>query len=114
MINISNSGWASGLKDWLLQRVSGIVIFIYIFYVLFYFFINNGFTYLNFSNLFSGFYFKIFTILFSLNLAIHVSIGITIVLTDYVKNNFLRFFFETLVNLSLLFYVFCIMQVLWG
>lgn len=114
MINISNSGWYSGLKEWLLQRISGLFIIIYFIYIFLYFFTNDGFTYYNLLNLFSGFYFKIFTVLFSFSLAIHASIGMTIVLTDYVKNNFPRFIFEILVNILLLFYIFCVMQILWG
>lgn len=114
MINISNSGWSSGLRDWVLQRVSGVIILVYFSYLLFYIFFTDGLTYSNFLSLFSSFYFRIFTILFSFSLAIHSSIGITIVLTDYIKNNFLRFLFETFVNLLLLFYIFCVMQILWG
>ena len=114
MINISSSGWASGLKEWLLQRISGLFILFYFLYVTFYFFSLGEINYTNFLNLFSGFYFKIFTILFSFSLAIHSSIGINIVLTDYIKNNFLRFILESFVNLLLLFYIFCIMQILWG
>lgn len=114
MININNSGWNSGLKEWVLQRISGIFIIVYFIYIFMYFFLNDGLNYYNLSNLFSGFYFKIFTVLFSFSLAIHSSIGITIVLTDYIKNNFFRFIFEIIINLLLLFYIFCVMQILWG
>ncbi|HFL8824302.1 MAG TPA: succinate dehydrogenase, hydrophobic membrane anchor protein [Candidatus Azoamicus sp. OHIO1] len=113
MIRINDSGWRSGLKDWVLHRVSGLFIVIYFVFLLIYLHVN-GLNYDSWYFLFSCFYFKIATVLFSFNLAIHSSIGIGIVLTDYIKNTLLRLLLELSVNFLLLSYIFCIMQILWG
>ncbi len=114
MIILSNSGWKSGLREWVLQRFSGVCVGLYVVFVLFYFCLNGGFNYLNFFNLFSCFYFKVFSVLFVFSIALHSSIGLGIIITDYVKNVFFRVVFDFLINLSLLFYVFFVMQILWG
>lgn len=113
MIRINDSGWRSGLKDWVLHRFSGVFIAFYLVFIFFYLFVN-GFSYDSWSYLFECFYFKIITVLFFFNLAMHSSIGIGIVLTDYIKNTVFRVFLEVLVNFLLLSYIFCIMQILWG
>lgn len=114
MISISNSGWQSGVRDWLLQRLSGAFICIYFFFIISYLYFNGGLTYSNWNFLFSCFYFKIVTILFIFNLSMHSSIGMTVVLTDYVKNALICIMLEVFMNLVLLSYIFSIMQVLWG
>lgn len=114
MIILSSSGWKSGLREWILQRFTGLFILFYFFFLLFYLFFNGGFTYLNWINLFSSFYFKIITVLFVFNIVLHLGIGMSVVLTDYVNNTILRVLIDFIVNIVLLSYVFCIMQILWG
>ncbi|HIH2762281.1 MAG TPA: succinate dehydrogenase, hydrophobic membrane anchor protein [Candidatus Azoamicus sp.] len=85
MISFTQSGWNSGLKEWVLQRVTAIYISSYCLFIFFYLFFFNGLDYINWFNLFNSFYFKIFTILFVFSLVLHASIGMGIVLTDYIK-----------------------------
>lgn len=113
MIILSNSGWKSGLREWILQRFSGLYIFFYSLFI-FYFIFFSSFDYNSWVSLFSSFYFKIFTILFIFSIVLHSSIGIAIILTDYIKNSILRIFLDFFVNILLLSYIFCIMQILWG
>ncbi|HIH2762275.1 MAG TPA: succinate dehydrogenase, hydrophobic membrane anchor protein [Candidatus Azoamicus sp.] len=114
MITLTNSGWNSGLREWVLQRFTALYMSVYILFLVFYFCLFNGVDYNNWFNLFNSFYFKIFTILFVFSLVLHASIGMCIVLTDYIKNSFLRVFLDFMINLILLSYIFCIMQILWG
>lgn len=114
MILLINSGWKSGLREWILQRFTGVFIGIYFLFIFLFIKFNDGMIYSNFLNLFSCFYFKIFSILFVFNLVLHSSIGINIILTDYIKNSFFRIFFDFMINIFLLSYVFFIMQILWG
>lgn len=114
MIVLTNSGWKSGLREWVLQRFTGIYIGLYFLFIIFYFFSNGGFIYINFFNLFSSFYFKLFSILFVFSIILHASIGLGIIITDYIKNTFFRVFLDFFVNIILLFYIFFIMQILWG
>lgn len=113
MITLTNSGWKSGLNEWVLQRLTSLYISFYVIFLALYLFLN-GLEYNTLVNLFNSFYFKIATILFVFNLVLHAGIGISIVFTDYVKNTFLRVFLDFFVNLILLSYIFCVMQILWG
>lgn len=114
MITLTNSGWNSGLREWVLQRLTGLYISVYVLFLVGYLFFFKNFDYINWFGLFNSFYFKIFTILFVFSLVLHAGIGMSIVLTDYVKNSFLRVFLDFILNLTLFFYIFCIMQILWG
>ena len=114
MINLSSSGWRSGLREWILQRFTGIYIFLYFLFIALFVFLNNGFDYSIWINLFSSFYFKIFTLLFVFSIVLHSNIGLGIVLTDYIQNTILRLIVDFIINLILLAYIFFIMQTLWG
>lgn len=114
MITLSNIGWKSGLREWILQRFTGIYIAIYFLFISFYLLANGGITYINWHTLFSSFYFKIATLTFVFNIVLHLSIGMSIILTDYVKNTILRVVMDFVINLILLSYIFSIMQILWS
>ncbi len=114
MITLTNSGWNSGLKEWVLQRLTALYISSYTLFIVFYLYFFNGLEYNNWFNLFNSFYFKIITILFIFSLVLHASIGMSVILTDYIKNSFLRVFCDFMINLTLFSYIFCIMQILWG
>ena len=114
MITLSNIGWQSGLRDWFLQRFTGIYIGLYCLFILYYFFITNELSYINLSLLFSSFLFKIITVVFVFSLTLHSSLGLSIILNDYIKKAYLRIILDCFVNIMLLSYIFCIMQILWG
>ena len=113
MINLTNSGWNSGLREWIIQRFTGIYISVY-FSVILYFFLFNDISYFLFYGLFNSFVFKIFTILLVFSLVLHAGIGLSIILNDYIKNNFFRIFLDFLVNIILLSYILVVMQILWS
>lgn len=114
MIIMTSSGWKSGLREWILQRFTGIYVAFYFLFVVFYLFILGGFSYSNWIFLFSSFYFKLVTIVFTFSLVLHLNIGMGIILSDYIKNAILRLILDFSVNIILLAYIFCIMQILWG
>ncbi len=114
MIILSNIGWTSGLKEWVLQRLTGIYIVFYFLLVFLYLILNDGFNYLNWFSLFSSFSFKIITLLFVFSLVLHSSIGISVIVTDYIKHALFRVIFDFVINIILLSYIFCVMQILWG
>jgi len=114
MITLTNSGWNSGLREWLLQRLTALYMSLYVLFMFFYLYFFSAFDYISCLNLFNSFYFKIISILFIFSLVLHASIGMSIVFTDYIKNTFLRIFLDFFINLILLSYLFCIMQILWG
>lgn len=114
MIILSNSGSSSGLKEWVLQRLTALYMSFYFIFISICFFSFDNFNYTNWIEIFSSFYFKIITILFVFSLSLHSSIGMSIVLTDYIKHTYLRIILDFFVNIILLSYIFCIMQILWS
>ncbi len=114
MITLNNIGWQSGLRDWVVQRFTGIYIFFYFLFFVFCISTLDKFNYQNWHLLFSSFLFKLSTILFVLSLVIHSSIGVSVILTDYVKQTYLRVILDFLINIMLLLYILFIMQILWG
>lgn len=113
MIILSNAGWKSGLGDWILQRFTGIYIFLYSLFIIFHV-VSHQFEYGTWGLLFQSFYFKLITILFVFSIALHASIGMGIILTDYIKQTYVRISLDFIINIILLSYVFCIMQILWS
>jgi succinate dehydrogenase / fumarate reductase membrane anchor subunit len=114
MIILSNVGWKSGLREWILQRFTGLYVGVYLFLLFIYLKFFAAGDFLSYSNIFSSFYFKISTIVFIFSLVLHSSIGMSIIFTDYIKNSILRVFIDFFVNIILLSYIFFIMQILWS
>ena len=113
MIILSNVGWKSGLREWILQRFTAFYMTIYFIFI-FVFIMSYGFSFKSLSLLFYSFYFKLFTILLVFNLVLHCSIGMSIIINDYIKNTTFRIILDFLINSVLLMYIFFIMQILWS
>lgn len=106
---ISPTGYsAQGLRDWLAQRVSALILAAYFIYLLCFFFNHQPLTYAAWTALFHPLPFKVFTILALLSLFVHAWIGIWTVLTDYVKITALRLICQVVVIVLLTFYL------IWG
>lgn len=114
MVMLINSGKKSGLRDWLLQRFTGIYMTFYFLFIIIYLMLCNNISYLTWFALSSSFFFKIFTIIFMFSLVLHSSIGMSIIFTDYVKLFILRLILDIVINVILLVYIFSIMQILWS
>ncbi len=114
MIMLINNGWNSGLREWLLQRLTAVYMIFYIIFLLFFFIFHDNIDYFSIKLLFTSFIFKIFTLLFIFNLVLHASIGINIIINDYIKENFTRTILDFITNSILISYIFYIMQILWS
>ena len=80
----------NGLRDWLVQRVSAIVLAAYLIFLLCFLVTHPNLTYEAWALLFSNMFMKIMTILVLLALLLHSWVGLWTVLTDYVKPAWLR------------------------
>ena len=74
-----------GLRDWLAQRVTAIVMVVYTFTLLFSFLSGSNFTYEGWSALFSKQWFKLFSLVTFLALYYHAWVGMRDIWMDYVK-----------------------------
>jgi succinate dehydrogenase / fumarate reductase membrane anchor subunit len=103
-----------GLTDWLIQRVSAIVMVFYSVGLLSYFVMNPNVDYTSWRLLFSHAWMKLATLLFILSLLFHAWVGMWTVFTDYIKPFVLRFILQLLVFLSLVSFFFISLFILWS
>jgi succinate dehydrogenase / fumarate reductase membrane anchor subunit len=80
---VTNLG-RSGLSDWLIQRVSAVVIALYTLWLTGYLLCHPDLTYVQWAGLHQFFPMRLFSLLAVLAIAAHAWIGLWAVLTDYV------------------------------
>ncbi len=119
MRNSATSFSRSGLSDWLVQRVSAVILGIYT--VLMVVVWSGHPTYVSWHALMSSTGMRIATLLALLSLAGHAWVGIWTVLTDYVTVRHMgakavpvRIFLEVLTVLALFVYLVWGIQIMWG
>ena len=119
MVRSVTSFGRSGVSDWLLQRVSGVILLAY--FLCIGSALVGGVDYLSWRDMFEGTGMRVFTLLAILSLAAHAWIGMWAVSTDYMterlmgkKGNVLRIAFQMACSLVIFVYVIWGVQILWG
>lgn len=110
--SVTNYG-RNGLSDWLVQRVSALIIGIYFVYLMGFFLCHPHLEYEVWQRLFAHSFMKISTVLVILAVCAHAWIGLWTVFTDYIKCSRLRALLEVLLILLLLTYVIWGISLLW-
>jgi succinate dehydrogenase / fumarate reductase membrane anchor subunit len=104
---------ANGVRDWIVQRFSAVILGVY-FFVLFGFFVFHPHPdFLTLSEFFSVTWVRVFSLIALLSLFLNAWVGVWTVLTDYVRPFGLRFFLEALTILLLITYFFWGIEILW-
>jgi succinate dehydrogenase / fumarate reductase membrane anchor subunit len=114
MVNRVVVGAHFGLRDWLIQRVTAVVMVVYCVIMAGYLLLQPNLDYDVWTALFSSQAVRTFTMLFMLSLFYHAWIGIRDIVMDYVKLAAVRLVIHVLVILALLLYVIWSVQILWG
>ncbi len=114
MVNRIVTGAHYGLRDWLAQRVTAVVMAVFSLFVVGYLLAQPSFGYDTWAELFSGNVMRSFSMLFLLSLFYHAWVGVRDILMDYVKPIGLRLSLHVLVILALLLYAIWSVQILWG
>lgn len=119
MVTPVTSMGRSGLYDWLIQRVSAVILLAYFLYlgaVL-----VGGIEYAQWKELFSHTWMRVFSLLAFLSLAAHSWVGLWSVFTDYLTErqmgsagNVLRFGAQCISAIIMFTYVVWGIQILWG
>jgi succinate dehydrogenase / fumarate reductase membrane anchor subunit len=103
-----------GVRDWLAQRVTAIVMAIFTIVLLVSFLTGQNFSYEGWAGLFSRQWFKLFTLVTFLGLYYHVWVGIRDIWMDYVKPVGIRLPLQIATVLWLLACAAWTVQILWS
>ncbi len=118
--NVTNLS-RSGLYDWMVQRVTAIVLASYFLFMLGYLFFCSDITYTQWSELHSQTWMRIFSLLALFSLGAHAWVGMWTISTDYLTEMafgksamVIRFIFQALCGVTMFTYMVWGIQILWG
>lgn len=117
MVKQSNrivTGAHYGLKDWLIQRVSAVLMTIYLILLVSILFVASPQDHATWKNIFTHQWMRIATFVFFICLFWHAWIGIRNILMDYVHPTAIRLTVQILVIISLLFNLVWSAEILWS
>ena len=103
-----------GLRDWLSQRVTAVVMTLYTALLLGIVLWHGGLDHATWKALFAGNPFRVATFLFMVSLFVHAWVGVRNILMDYAKPAGVRLALEVIVICALVAYAGWTIQVLWG
>lgn len=117
---VTNLG-RSGLSDWLIQRVSSVIMLAYTLFVVGYILFTPELTYAQWQGLFGYLGMRVFSLLTLLSVVAHAWIGLWGVLTDYLterlmgnKGTVLRLSAQFLLAVALATYTLWGIEIIWG
>lgn len=114
MVTNVTSLTGNGLRDWLIQRVSAMYLFIYTLFAALYFVRHHNFDYTLWQHVFNCQCIKIATILAVVAVLLHAWIGIWTVSTDYIKCKWLRLALQMVVAFGLFSEGLWAIFIVWG
>lgn len=121
MVTAVTSFGRSGLYDWLIQRVTAVVMAVYTIFLAVYILSHPELNFAQWQQLFDHLWMRVFSLLTLFSIAVHAWIGLWSVLTDYVtirlmgpKATFLRILAQMLMGLVTVTYVIWGIEILWG
>ena len=103
-----------GLKDWLAQRITAIIMAVYTVVLLGAFLTGNNFTYEGWAGLFAQQWIKLFSLVTFLALYYHAWVGMRDIWMDYVKPVAVRLTLQIITILWLVACAFYTVQILWS
>lgn len=113
VVNIT-SLTGNGLKDWLIQRITAVVLGIYLVFMLTYFLTHHGLNYTEWYTFYHQTYFQIINVIMIVALLKHAWIGLWTVTTDYLKCAMVRVSVQMLILFSLLGSMVWFLMMIWG
>ena len=114
MVSSVTSLTGNGLRDWLIQRVSAVVLGAYVIFLLAFIVGHPVINYEQWRSLFANPFMKISSVIMLLCLILHAWVGIWTVTTDYLKNTAIRLSVQMLVLLTLLASFVWGIAIFWG
>lgn len=119
MVTAITSMGRSGLSDWLMQRVTAVILLAY--FLLVGWVLIGGVDYASWKDLYSQTWMRVFSLMALLSLGTHAWIGLWSVFSDYLTErlmgttgNVLRFLVQVVCAIIMFTYVVWGIQILWG
>ena len=119
MVSSVTSFSRTGLSDWLIQRVTSVILLAY--FLLIAYQLMGSVDYTSWTRLFEQTWMKVFTLMAALSLAAHSWIGLWSVFTDYLtermlgpKGNVIRLVSQLGASLALVGYVIWVVVIIWS
>jgi succinate dehydrogenase / fumarate reductase membrane anchor subunit len=103
-----------GLRDWLVQRVTAVVMVLWTLLFLGALMWHGGFDHATWKSLWSGNVFRLVTFLFVVAVLWHAWVGVRNIAMDYVKPAAVRLVIQCSVIAALVVYLGWTIQILWG
>jgi len=103
-----------GVRDWLLQRLTAVVMAGYTIFVILAMLLHRPLNYPAWKSVFSEMWFQVGTMLFVASLLYHAWVGMRDILMDYIKPTGIRLTLQFGVAFVLLFYLVWTAAILWG
>lgn len=113
MVNRVVVGARYGLTDWLAQRITALVMAVYVVILLVVLLTGYPLNYAVWRDLFAAGWMRVATLLFGFSLAWHMWVGVRDILMDYVKPAGLRLALQVCVLLVIAGYFGWMVQILW-
>jgi len=114
MVNRVVTGAHYGLRDWLTQRITAVLMAAYLVALAGYLLIQPYLDYDVWTALFSNQIVRTVTLLFLLGMFYHAWVGMRDIVMDYVKLAGVRLVIHVLVILALILYAIWSVEILWG
>lgn len=119
MVTAVTSMGRSGLYDWLMQRVTAVILLAY--FLLLAWVLAGGVDYVSWKTLYGQTWMRVFSMLALLSLGIHAWVGLWAVFSDYMTErlmgttgNVLRFLAQVVCAIIMFTYIVWGIQILWG
>lgn len=114
MVKSVTSLGRSGLHDWMIQRITAVILAAYVIYLCVFIFSTPNLQFEVWQALFAQTSFKIFSFITIASLCFHAWVGLWIISTDYLKPVAIRMIFQVLVIISCLAFLLWGAQILWS
>ncbi|WP_193778093.1 succinate dehydrogenase, hydrophobic membrane anchor protein [Psychrobacter sp. FDAARGOS_221] len=104
----------SGSRDWIMQRISAVVLAVYAVVMVAFFLFNGDVGYEQWKMFIMSMPMRLLSLLAIVALAVHAWVGMWTVFTDYVKSTGMRIVLQAAMIIAILVYLFWGIMIFWG
>jgi len=114
MVTSTTSLTGSGVRDWIVQRMTAVILAAYLITLVYLCFTSGGLTYTKWTAMFDSFYMKAWTLAALVSLILHAWVGVWTILTDYVHHKCVRTVLFLALFIASIVYLAWGVHILWG